>query len=240
MNGSSYSELPQSEELSSGVTSPDGFLRVRLTVDPDGHWHRQLWQLLAQLDSFFLVAAAQCFAQRKGKVFGYGKDTGTCDVQNKHKQASLDTNLGHTNETFELNAYRRQPAIGVGVTTGRQNKVRAHPLSALQMCFGQPLLHLERQNDTVCNERVAKRQLPSFTGGKTDMSRPTPAAPPESVCPKEPWVVRGKKPKQTLQSGQNLPFCGQWRPDWCLQRRESETGATTRNWSAIEPTLHRP
>lgn len=49
------------------------------------------------------------------------------------------------------------------------------------------------KNDTVCNERVAKRQLPSFNGGKTDMSLPTPAAPPESVCPKEPWVVWGRK-----------------------------------------------
>lgn len=197
VNGASYSELPQSEVLSSGVTSPYGFLRVRLTVDPDGHGHRQLWQLLTQLDSFFLVAAAQCFAQRKGKVFGYGKDTGTCDVQNKPKQASLDTNLGRTNKTFELNASRRQPAIGAGVITGRQNEVRAHPLSALQMCFGQPLLHLERQNDTVCNERLAKRQLPSFSGGKTDVSLPTPAAPPESVCPKEPWVVRGENKTNT-------------------------------------------
>lgn len=69
--------------------------------------------------------------------------------------------------------------------TSKKKKVRAHPLSALQMCLGQPLLHLERQNDTVRYERVAKRQLPSFNGGETDTSQATPAAPPESVGPEE-------------------------------------------------------
>lgn len=194
------------------MTSPYGFLWVRLAVDPDGHGHRQSWQLLAKLNGFLGVPAAQSFAQGKGKVLSCVTDRGACDLQN-------NTHLERTHcgvISKRLNWPRR--------SHNRTNIKSGLTLFQLGRCVLVSHRYIgNNKSDTVCNER----QLPSVeTEQWVDRFRP--------MCPDEPRTVRAtnKQKHCSLVKVYYPEYTGSL--SRCLYRIESETGTTSRNWTAYE------
>lgn len=151
-------ELPQGGERIRGVTSPYGFLRVRLAANPDGHGHRQSGQLLAKPDGFLRVPAAQSFAQAKGKVLGCVNNTGAwLTKQNTPgiKHTEVISNIWNERVSTQACCRSSRSRTGTNVKSG---------LTLLQL--GRCVLASHRyigndELDCVSNERVAKRQVPS-------------------------------------------------------------------------------